>query len=75
MVVPKLETKYDVRIKDTAMMSAQQCFLATIAGATYVFLLGGRVNSMGYYSIVELKMLRKLLDDFNLKSKIIIGST
>ena len=71
----ELETKHDVRINVTAMMSAQQCFLASLAGATYVSLFGGRVNNMGYNCISEIKKLRKLLDDFDLKSKIIIGST
>jgi|TARA_Y100000310_G_scaffold21723_1_gene20970 transaldolase len=74
-VVHELETKHDVRINVTAMMSAQQCFLAATAGATYVSLFGGRVNNMGYNCISEIKKLRKLLDDFFLKSKIIIGST
>ena len=56
-------------------MSAQQCFLAAKAGATYVSLFGGRVNNMGYDSVNEIKILRNLLDKFNLSSKIIIGST
>ena len=74
-VVHELETKYDIRINVTAMMSAQQSFLAALSGATYVSIFGGRVNNMGYNCISEIKKLRKLLDDFNLKSKIIIGST
>ena len=74
-VVHELEMKYDIRINVTAMMSAQQSFLAALAGATYVSIFGGRVNNMGYNCISEIKKLRKLLDDFNLKSKIIIGST
>ena len=74
-VIHELETKHDVRINVTAMMSAQQCFLAATAGATYVSLFGGRVNNMGFNSISEINKLRKLLDDFDLKSKIIIGST
>ena len=74
-VMHELETKHDIRINVTAMMSAQQCFLASLAGATYVSLFGGRVNNMGYNCISEIKILRKLLDDFDLKSKIIIGST
>ena len=74
-IVHELEKKHDVRINVTAMMSAQQCFLASLAGATYVSLFGGRVNNMGYNCISEIKILRKLLDDFDLKSKIIIGST
>lgn len=70
-----LETKYDIRVNVTAMMSAQQCFLAALAGATYVSLFGGRVNNMGYNVCIEIKKLRKVLDDFGLKAKIIIGST
>lgn len=74
-VVHLLETKYEVRVNVTAMMSAQQCLLAAMAGATYVSLFGGRVNNMGYNTCIEIKKLRKVLDDFSLKAKIIIGST
>jgi len=74
-VVHELENKHNVRVNVTAMMSAQQCFLAAMAGATYVSLFGGRVNNMGYNCIDEIKKLRLLLDEHNLKSKIIIGST
>lgn len=73
--IHELETKHDVRINETAMMSAQQCFLAALAGATYVSLFGGRVNNMGYNACNEIIKLRDLLDRFNLKSEIIIGST
>jgi len=74
-VINKLETKYDVRVNVTAMMSAQQCFLAAMAGATYVSIFGGRVNNMGYDSRIEIRKLRDLLDNFELDSKIIVGST
>ena len=74
-VAHKLETDYDVRINVTAMMSAQQCFLAAMAGATYVSLFGGRVNNMGYNCTDEISKLRILLDKFDLNSKIIVGST
>ena len=74
-VIHELETKHDIRINVTAMMSAQQCFLAALAGATYVSIFGGRVNNMGYNTIGEIEKLRKLLDDFDLKAKIIVGST
>ena len=46
-----------------------------MAGASYVSIFGGRVNNMGYDSRDEISKLRFLLDDFNLKSKIIVGST
>ena len=74
-VTHKLETDYDIRINVTAMMSAQQCFLAAMAGATYVSLFGGRVNNMGYNCTDEISKLRILLDKFDLNSKIIVGST
>lgn len=74
-VVHELEAKQNIRINVTAMMSAQQCFLAAMAGATYVSLFGGRVNNMGYNTCLEITKLRKVLDDFGLKAKIIIGST
>lgn len=74
-VIHELETKHKVKVNVTAMMSAQQCLLAAMAGATYVSLFCGRVNNMGYNSIEELKKLRKALDDFHLKSMIIAAST
>ena len=74
-VVNLLENKYNVRVNVTAMMSAQQCFVAAMAGATYVSLFAGRTNNMGYNACTEIKKLRKVLDDFSLKAKIIIGST
>lgn len=74
-VIHELEKKYGVRVNATAMMNEQQCFLAALAGATYVSLFCGRVNNMGYNSVNQLKRLRKLLDDFGLESKIIAAST
>jgi len=74
-VVHELETKHNVRINTTAMMSAQQCYLAAMAGSTYVSIFGGRVNNMGFNCCGEITKLRNLLDDFGLKSKIIVGST
>ena len=74
-VIHLLETKHDIRVNVTAMMSAQQCFLAALAGATYVSIFGGRVNNMGYNCVEEITKLRTLLDDNNLSAKIIVGST
>jgi transaldolase len=64
----------DIRVNVTAIMSAQQCFLAAIAGATWVF-FGRRVNNMGFNSCGEIARLRKLLDQSKTTAKIIIGST
>jgi transaldolase len=74
-VIHVLEREHNVRVNVTAMMSAQQCFLAALAGATYVSLFGGRVNNMGYNCIDELRKARNLLDQFGLKAKIIAAST
>jgi len=74
-VVHELETVHDVRVNCTAMMSAQQCLLAALAGASYVSLFGGRVNNMGYDSRQEINRLRNVLDIQGLEAQIIIGST
>jgi len=74
-VIHELENKRNIPVNATAMMSAQQCFTAALAGASWVSIFGGRVNDMGYDSVAEIVKLRKLLDQFQLSSKIIIGST
>jgi transaldolase len=73
-LIHEFESKNVSRINVTAMMSAQQCFLAAMAGATYVSIFGGRVNNMGYDSRLEVQRLRKLLDQFSLPAQIIVGS-
>jgi len=75
IVIHELEKKRDVRVNVTAMMSAQQCFLAALAGATWVSIFGGRVNNMGYDACEEISRLRHLLDQFSLPAQIIVGST
>ncbi len=74
-VIHELEKKHNVRINTTAMMSAQQCILAAYAGSTYISLFGGRVNNLGYNCVDEIYKIRNILDRFELKSKLIIGST
>ncbi len=74
-VISELTAKHKILVNATAMMSAQQCLLAAMAGATYISLFGGRVNNMGYNCSDEIRKLRKVLDYQGLKAKIIIGST
>ena len=74
-VIHELEKKRNIRVNVTAMMSAQQCLLAALAGATWVSIFGGRVNNMGYDACEEISRLRNLLDQFSLPSQIIVGST
>jgi len=73
--IHELETNHNIRVNVTATMSAQQCVLAALAGATYVSLFGGRVNDMGYNACEEIAKLRKVFDSFDLKAQIIVGST
>ncbi|HEX9934422.1 MAG TPA: transaldolase family protein, partial [bacterium] len=56
-VIHELESKHKVKVNVTAMMSAQQCLLAAMAGASYVSLFGGRVNNMGYNCVHEIRVL------------------
>lgn len=74
-VIHKLEKQKNIRVNVTAMMNAQQCLLAAMAGATWVSIFGGRINNMGYNSCGEITRLRKLLDQFELPAQIIVGST
>jgi transaldolase len=74
-IAHELETRHDVRVNLTDMMSAQQCLLAALTGATYVSMVGGRVNDMGYNVCGEITRLRKALDQLGLGSKMIIEST
>ncbi|MFQ5827703.1 MAG: transaldolase family protein [Candidatus Methylomirabilia bacterium] len=74
-VVHELETKHRIRVNVTAMMSAQQCLLAALAGATYVSIFGGRINNMGYNACEEITKLRRVLDQLALPARIIVGST
>lgn len=74
-VINELTNKYKIPVNATAMMSAQQCLLAALAGAKYVSIFGGRVNNMGYNACEEIRKLRKILDQQKLSAKIIVGST
>ncbi len=74
-VVNELANKHKLDVNVTAMMSAQQCLLAALAGAKYVSMFGGRINNMGYNASEEIRKLRRVLDLQGLKAKIIIGST
>jgi transaldolase len=74
-VIHELESKHNIMVNVTAMMSAQQCFLAAQAGASYVSLFAGRINDMGHSGVDEIKRARQLLDAHNLESKIICAST
>jgi transaldolase len=56
------------------MMSLNQLYLASLAGATYVSLFAGRVRDMGYDCRPIVRQTRQILDREGLSSKILIGS-
>jgi transaldolase len=58
----------------TCMMSFNQVYLASLAGATYVSLFSGRVRDMGYDVRPIIQETRAILDREKLASQIIIGS-
>jgi transaldolase len=74
-VIHLLQNEYQIQVNTTAMMSAQQVYLAASAGATFVSLFGGRVNNMGYNCLEEIKKARQLLDRFYPRTKLIVCST
>jgi len=73
-VIHELECEHNIKINVTAMMNAQQCILAALAGASYVSIFGGRINNMGYNCCEEIKKARTIIDKKGFKSKIIVGS-
>lgn len=73
--IHELSSKHKISINATAMMNAQQCLLASMAGAEYVSIFGGRVNDMGYSSCSEINKIRVVFDRLSIKSKVIVGST
>ncbi len=58
----------------TCMMSFNQAYLASLAGATYVSIFSGRVRDMGYDVRPIIRETRDILDREELDSKIIVGS-
>lgn len=69
-VIKELEESYNIRVNVTACMNAQQLMLASMIGATYVSLFGGRVADMGADPITEIKSYKAL----KLSAKLILGS-
>lgn len=58
----------------TCLMSFNQAYLASLAGATYVSIFSGRVRDMGYDVQGIIAETRAILDREELASKIIVGS-
>lgn len=73
-VIKKLADQ-NIRINVTAMMSFNQCVLATKAGATYISLFCGRVEDEGNDATPIVAALRGWLDDWGYKAEIIAASS
>ena len=72
-VLHNLATK-GVPTNVTCLMSFNQAYLASLAGATYVSLFSGRIRDMGYDVQPIISETRAILDREGLASKIIVGS-
>lgn len=58
----------------TCLMSFNQAYLASLAGATYVSIFSGRIRDMGYDVRPIIAETRAILDREKLSSQIIVGS-
>lgn len=67
-------TKAQIRTNVTCLMSFNQAYLASLAGATYVSIFSGRVRDMGYEVRPIIEQTRAQLDRENLRSQLLIGS-
>ncbi len=63
-----------IRINVTAMLSFNQAMLAAKAGATYVSLFWGRIADEGNDPYRTVSAVRRWLDTWKMKAKIIVGS-
>lgn len=63
-----------VKVNVTAMMNAQQCLLAALAGARYASIFAGRIADMGYNACEEILRAHALLGSADLKCEIIAAS-
>jgi len=73
-VTHTLEKELGIKTNVTCMMSFNQAYLAALAGATYVSIFFGRIKDMGYDPCDVIASTREMIDDENLKAKIITGS-
>ena len=73
-VVNTLENDLGIKTNVTCMMSFNQAYLASLAGATFVSIFFGRIKDMGYDPREALKATRQMIDRENLKAQIITGS-
>ena len=63
-----------IGVNATALLSFNQAMLAAKAGATYVSIFAGRVADEGNDPAMTIRNVRHWLDDWDLSSRIIVGS-
>ena len=63
-----------IKTNCTLIFSVSQALIAAKAGATYISPFVGRVDDMGEDGIELIKNIKKVLDNYGLKSKIIAAS-
>jgi len=63
-----------IRVNATAILSFNQAMLAAKAGATYVSLFAGRIADEGNDPAIVIRHTRAWLDDWEMASRIIVGS-
>src|SRR5580700_1853829 len=63
-----------IAVNATAILSFNQAILASKAGATYVSIFAGRVADEGNDPAATIRNVRHWLDDWDLSSRIIVGS-
>ena len=66
--------KENISTNATCLISTNQVILAALSGATYVSIFFNRVKDSGGDPITVIKESRMLIDEGNLKTKIIVGS-
>jgi transaldolase len=65
---------HGIRVNTTAMLCFNQAMLAAKAGATYVSLFWGRISDEGNDPYPTVSAVRRWLDAWKMKAKIIAGS-
>ena len=63
-----------IKTNVTAMMSVNQAFLAIKAGASYASLFYNRIRDSGADPVEVVKQSRAIIDNGNLRTKLIVGS-
>ena len=70
----KILSDESIKTNVTAMMSVNQAFLATTAGATYASLFFNRIKDSGDNPVDVVRQAKAAIDEGGYKTKLIVGS-